>query len=729
MNFLDKLITNLAKKRGFIPGMFQGSPIAGGQSDPPPAEYGDYLQISSFVYACVTIRSDLLSSLPIKLYKVGAGGKKKEVTSGRAFDLLQKVNDYWTFNRLLQMTEMSLGTWGAGYWFMERGQSGKAPPTEIWFARPDRVVVRPDPVDYVAGFDYYPPGSGKPITYTRDETIWFRYPNPNDEYAPLSPLQSIRISADYALSALRTNKRLFDQGINIGGLIMPKPGSLPMEKDQATELEAKINERFGGQDKAHRWGVLRFDAEIKTMNLSPRDAEFIAGVRLSLEDIARGYKLPLDLVGGQRTFENYSASLRAAWTNAVLPEARFIASELTEQFLPAFGGEADLVEFDASEVEVLQEAETEAWTRAREQIEQGAITVNEWREDQGLDPLPWGNVWWASGGLVPINSEERPAPPTSPAPEQSPVQAEAEEEPEEEEPEEEPPARSARKALPMITLTFDEIEFKSPTYSARLLAYGSPAHQIAWRKFARKQSKWEKDFARFVKGLWERQVDSIISKLGKRAEADLAPDEPFDLTDWVTKFRREARPILTDIVEFAGEEAFDLLDIVAAFNVANPRAVAFIEARAQRFAKEVNKTTWEDLRAVLADDIKAGKPLTEIQADIKAVFERWSAVDPNAPDKLTRLEMIARTETVGALNGGTLEGYKQSGLPVKKAWLAELDQRTRDTHVQAHNDYQSTPIPVDDDFIVGAGAGQAPGQIGLAEEDINCRCTIQAVVE
>lgn len=726
MNIFDRFIISQAKKRGFVAGMFAGSGAGGTEGDPPPPEYGDYLKISSFVYACVTLRSELLASLPLKLYKVQANGDKKEISLGRAFELMQKVNDFWTLSRLLQMTEMSLGTWGAAFWFLERGQSGKAPPTEIWFARPDRVRVVPDPSDYISHFEYTPAGESKPINYEREEVVWFRYPNPLDEYSPLSPLQSVRISADYALSALRVNKKLFDQGINVGGLIMPKAGGLPMEAKQAAELEDKINQRFGGIDKAHRWGVLRFDAEVKQLSISPRDAEFIAGVKLSLEDIARAYKLPLDLVGGQRTYENYNASLRAAWTNAILPEARFIANELTEQLLPAYKGEADLAEFDSSDISVLQEGESEAWVREKEQIISGAKTINEWRSDKGLKNLPWGDVWWASGGLIPIESDERPSPPPAPSPapagELSPA--------EEEQPVEEQPARSARKPLPDIQLSLTEIDLGRGMIwqkRGRMILYGSPEHQVAWRKFARKQAKWETEFSKLMRSLWDRQLESILAKLGKRA--DTGEDDPFILDDWISKFRKEARPLIVDMVEFSGTEAFDLLDIVSDFNVANPRAVAFIEARAQRFAKQVNETTWNDLRSVLADDIKAGKGLTDIQDDVKAVFERWSAVDPNAPEKLTRLEMISRTETVGALNGGTLEGYRQSGIPLKKAWLAELDQRTRDSHITAHNDYQASPIGIDDDFSVGAGAGQAPGQIGLPEEDINCRCTLQAIVE
>ena len=88
-------------------------------------------------------------------------------------------------------------------------------------------------------------------------------------------------------------------------------------------------------------------------------------------------------------------------------------------------------------------------------------------------------------------------------------------------------------------------------------------------------------------------------------------------------------------------------------------------------------------------------------------------------------EVIARTEAIRAQNGGTLEAWKQSGVVESKTWLAALDERTRETHIEAHGQ----TVPINADFIVGAGQGPAPGQIGIAEEDIQCRCTMTATLK
>jgi hypothetical protein len=66
----------------------------------------------------------------------------------------------------------------------------------------------------------------------------------------------------------------------------------------------------------------------------------------------------------------------------------------------------------------------------------------------------------------------------------------------------------------------------------------------------------------------------------------------------------------------------------------------------------------------------------------------------------------------------------------RKGWLAALDENTRETHIEAAREYDdSGAIALDEDFYVGDGHGQAPGQIGSAEEDINCRCSIYPVID
>lgn len=650
-----------------------------------PEKYGEYIATSNGVYSCLKIRSDLLTSIPLKLYKL-RGENKVEVTNGNLYNLLQKVNPFWTFNRLLDMTEKSLGLWGSCYWFVERGNGGRGTPREIWWAKPDRVRVFPDSANYISHFEY--DWNGQKIRFEPNETIWLRYPNPINEFAGLSPLAAARLAADMASASMQSNMNIFKNGIQAGGAVLPKAGT-ELTKDQADTIEETLGRRFKGVDKAHRWAVFRFEAEMKQVGFSPKDAEFLGGLKWALEDICRAYSVPLDLVGGERTYANVENAERAIWIRAINPEARFIAAELTEQLLPMFG-EADVAEFDMSEIEALHESETAKWGREQGQLTTGAITINEWREDHGLKKVAWGDVWWAQASLTPVSTDEPPEPKPVPEPltNEQPLD------------DEKTPAGEA----------------PSPRWHrVRAVEFGSAEHDVLWRRFARRTERHEETLGKTVAELFSRQKDSILARLYQRAArtGGDAADEPFDMAQWIKTFRSDVRPVIRNIVKDAGAEALDDLGLAIIFDVTEPAVANFLEKRAQRFAKEVNKTTWDQLKKSLSEGMDAGEGIPELANRVEGIM-----ADRIASSK----ETIARTETIGAYNGGTLEAWKQSGEVDGKEWLSELSDRTRDSHRDAHGQV----VGIDDDFIVGSGHGPAPGQIGLAEEDINCRCSMKA---
>jgi SPP1 gp7 family putative phage head morphogenesis protein len=251
----------------------------------------------------------------------------------------------------------------------------------------------------------------------------------------------------------------------------------------------------------------------------------------------------------------------------------------------------------------------------------------------------------------------------------------------------------------------------------RDVAYGSPEHERLWRAFARRTERQEQKLGKAVADLFKRQQASVIGRLTGRSarSAEEVADTPFSLEEWIKKFRSELRPLLKEIVLEAAEEAWDGLNIGGAFDVTNPEVAKFIEQRVQRFAQLVNQTTYDQLRTSLAVGADAGESialLTERVNDVMGTRIRSSG------------ETIARTEVIGASNGGALWSYQESGVVEKKAWLAALDDRTRETHREAHGQ----TVGLEDDFEVGGAFGPAPGQMGKADEDVNCRCAIRPVL-
>ena len=81
---------------------------------------------------------------------------------------------------------------------------------------------------------------------------------------------------------------------------------------------------------------------------------------------------------------------------------------------------------------------------------------------------------------------------------------------------------------------------------------------------------------------------------------------------------------------------------------------------------------------------------------------------------------IAETEAHRDSNEAAYETARNAGATTK-VWHTMLDDRVRDTH-----DYlEGVEVGLDDEFYTYLGnAAMFPGQFGVAEEDVNCRCYV-----
>lgn len=91
-----------------------------------------------------------------------------------------------------------------------------------------------------------------------------------------------------------------------------------------------------------------------------------------------------------------------------------------------------------------------------------------------------------------------------------------------------------------------------------------------------------------------------------------------------------------------------------------------------------------------------------------------------------RANVIARTETHTAGNFAANKQAKDTGLPMRKEWIAADDERTRMAHDRA--DGQTTSM--DGVFNVNGESLEYPGDAsGSAANVINCRCALGHIVE
>jgi len=158
-----------------------------------------------------------------------------------------------------------------------------------------------------------------------------------------------------------------------------------------------------------------------------------------------------------------------------------------------------------------------------------------------------------------------------------------------------------------------------------------------------------------------------------------------------------------------------------AFKLDDPEVLAFLTEQVFKFKTGINATTQEEIRQALLAGERAGESVTQIAARINALFESANEV---------RALRIARTEILGAMNFGQLEGMAQSGIVSGKQWLSARDGQVRESH--AALDLETDPAaggrPVGLMSPFSNGLMYPGDQHGRPEEVVNCRCVVLEVL-
>jgi len=161
------------------------------------------------------------------------------------------------------------------------------------------------------------------------------------------------------------------------------------------------------------------------------------------------------------------------------------------------------------------------------------------------------------------------------------------------------------------------------------------------------------------------------------------------------------------------EERFNFIDAIQ----------HWIDQRMGKLIKGIDEVTRRDIVRVIREGMREGEGPKAIASRIRRRFDWMSTV---------RAERIARTEAGAATAFGQHKLYKDVGIQ-RHMWIATLDMRVRDWHMQIHHQER----PMDQPFEVPNENGDIEqmmhprdGSLGASASNIiNCRCTEAPVIE
>lgn len=257
------------------------------------------------VYACVNRIANPVGRFPIKILTPKAGGGSQEVTehpmsAGKVSPISIRPNPLMSSRTLRKTVQMHALLWGNGYCEIERNNAGQA--IGLWPLLPwNTTPVRDgDKVHYRTTID------GTQFRIDQNDVIHIMDVS-QDGYVGLSPVSLAREAMGMA-SALETfGAKFFGNDAKSGGFLM-HPGRLnaaaqanlgsrkPDGEASGGNSPAKMLERQGGLDNAHRVKVLEEGMKFIQTTIPPEDAQFLSTREFQIAEIARMFDVPLVLL-------------------------------------------------------------------------------------------------------------------------------------------------------------------------------------------------------------------------------------------------------------------------------------------------------------------------------------------------------------------------------------------------------------------------------------------------
>lgn len=637
-------------------------------------ESNEYLdQYIGWTYRAVSFKAAAAARQELKLYKQTTSRKAEQLT----WDKEPILKDLYRFNEIQTLYEarfllhLYMGLVGIAFIWVNEGVKGGS--KDFYLLNPENFDIETNraglPLKYI-----FRTVSGEEIKIDPRDLMILRNPDPKNWLRGKSPVQASMYAINSWEFAMQLNMNTFgNQGKMQGILAFDGIG-----KSERKRLERTLKQRYQGTKNAGKIMITGTTPSWIPMANNLKDLEYIEGIRLMREEILSVHGVPSVLVNADGKYENTKEAEKIFAKYTIDPLLTMEAEMYTEQLLPRYYGKDSIeakkmwFEFESAvQTDPKEQAET-----TKILVEAKVLTLNEARAMNGLEPV-------ANGDEISWDMEEPKV-----------------EEPEnDQENEEEKQVQNK-----IIVKEFPEKELLRESFLAKTI---------------NNENKFLKRCRKYFNEQSERAIDTLISK-NKQLDYEIGLNLVEETAIAINFFQ----PVYEELGIIFYDQAGELLEEPKPLSSS---AQKLLTKNLEYFAKEINQTTINDLNDLLIFAMENGTGLEDTKKAIKELFDRYNNIpDDGQGEKLSRAEMIARTETSNVKNAMSYNRYKASKKVIGYEWLATGGKGARENHTAL----DGVTIDKDGFFNVSGYKVKRPYDSKLpAKEKINCRCDVLPVIK
>jgi len=522
------------------------------------------------VRTCVDFLARNIAQLGLHVFRRVSETDRERLRDHPFARVIERPNPFTTRYRLIESLVSDLGIYFNAYWLK------LSAPNRLALLRASPTLMTPYgslvPTSYVVNL------GTKILTLTPDQLVHFRSYNPQDSIVGLSPLETLRrvLAEEFASGDYR--EYFWRNAARMNGVI-ERPADAPEWSTPARErFKGEFEALYAGGSNSGKTAILEEGMTWKQTSFNAQESEYLAGRKLTREECARAYHIPLPMVGilDHATFSNIKEQHKNLYQDCLGPWLAMIEDELALQLLPDLDDSGDVYcEFNIAEK--LQGSFEEQTESLRAAVGRPWMTADEARARHNMPSLGGD-----AGELVtPLNMiVGGQAPPQGSAPpEQSKALARV-------------PGLGRGKAAGDVDPTL-------PTLRRRHTA------------------KWLEVLAKFFK----RQGSAIVGRVTEQATIESVW---IDGERWDRELGEDLVALNTATATVWARHVADLLEA----ELDETRMAQYLAARSARMAEGINGTTRDQVgRALLAEVPRdAAQHIFEIAASSRAAEISRSAV-------------------------------------------------------------------------------------------------------
>lgn len=332
----------------------------GGASAPPPAalrlqsvtalgaiSYASIYRAQPEVRVVVEFLARNIAQLGLHLFELIDDTDRRRDRTHDSIRVLERPNPWTTRYRLIEGTVQDMAIFGHAFWLKVRRSGGTL--QHLVRVPPDRMAVAGDllPLAY-----RYTSTDGHVLDLAPAEVVHFRTYDPIDELHGVSPLESLKAIIAESRAAATSRVAFWKNGAKLGGYIQRPLEAKPWSVDARERFRTQFRDKYSGAANAGGYPVLEEGMTFHPVVSTMVDAEAIATWKLTREEVARAYHIPLPMVGilDHATFSNIKEQHRHLYQDCLGPWLIMLTEELDLQYMPEFdGAAARYLEFNIAE--------------------------------------------------------------------------------------------------------------------------------------------------------------------------------------------------------------------------------------------------------------------------------------------------------------------------------------------------------------------------------------------